>query len=169
MPLTQSRDTRHSTATLRISRATAYLSLAKSRIYNLVPRSYPASPQALSARRTDSNHDNRHRSAVLKRVRSAWIHGVLNHSHCKAARIELGLKESSHGVEDPLNAIVQIHEFEPEPIWPGTPISKTFDKLGSAILLLGAPGAGKTTLLLELAEQLIDRAERDENERLPVV
>jgi hypothetical protein len=44
-----------------------------------------------------------------------------------------------------------------------------FDDHGGALLILGAPGTGKTTLLLELAQQLLDRAERDENHPIPVV
>src|SRR5581483_3002802 len=35
--------------------------------------------------------------------------------------------------------------------------------------ILGAPGAGKTTLLLELARDLIARAEQDERHPIPVV
>ncbi len=34
---------------------------------------------------------------------------------------------------------------------------------------LGEPGAGKTTLLLELARTLLNRAENDDRERIPVV
>ena len=37
------------------------------------------------------------------------------------------------------------------------------------MLILGAPGAGKTTLLLELARDLLERAERDEQHPMPVV
>src|SRR4051794_16357928 len=44
-----------------------------------------------------------------------------------------------------------------------------FDELGQALLILGAPGAGKTTLLLELARDLLDRAERDPAHLIPVV
>lgn len=44
-----------------------------------------------------------------------------------------------------------------------------FDELGEALLILGAPGSGKTTLLLDLARQLLDRAERDAAHPIPVV
>ena len=36
-----------------------------------------------------------------------------------------------------------------------------FDTMDRALLILGAPGSGKTTLLLELARDLLDRADRD--------
>jgi predicted NACHT family NTPase len=45
----------------------------------------------------------------------------------------------------------------------GTPIIQVFDNLGSALLILGAPGTGKTTLLLELAQELLERAEQDQS------
>jgi DNA polymerase III delta prime subunit len=41
--------------------------------------------------------------------------------------------------------------------------------LGGELLILGAPGSGKTTLLLELARDLLERAEQDEQHPLPVV
>ena len=37
-----------------------------------------------------------------------------------------------------------------------------FEQMGGALLILGAPGAGKTTLLLELARDLIARAEQND-------
>src|SRR5262249_32315226 len=46
---------------------------------------------------------------------------------------------------------------------------RLFTDNGEALLILGAPGSGKTTLLLELAEQLIEQAERDDEEPIPVV
>jgi eukaryotic-like serine/threonine-protein kinase len=36
-----------------------------------------------------------------------------------------------------------------------------FDTVGGGLFILGAPGAGKTTMLLQLAEELLDRAEGD--------
>jgi hypothetical protein len=48
-------------------------------------------------------------------------------------------------------------------------ISAVFDAVGGALLILGAAGSGKTTSLLELARNLIARAERDETLPLPVV
>jgi predicted NACHT family NTPase len=44
-----------------------------------------------------------------------------------------------------------------------------FDDAGEALLILGAPGSGKTTLLLELTRELLDRAERDDADPIPVV
>ncbi len=44
-----------------------------------------------------------------------------------------------------------------------------YDEADGALLILGEPGSGKTTLLLELARDLLDRAEQDETHRMPVV
>jgi predicted NACHT family NTPase len=44
-----------------------------------------------------------------------------------------------------------------------------FDRLGGGLLILGAPGSGKTTALLELARHLLDKAEADEHQPIPVV
>jgi eukaryotic-like serine/threonine-protein kinase len=48
-------------------------------------------------------------------------------------------------------------------------ISERFNELGGGLLILGAPGSGKTTALLELARDLIDRAEADQAYPIPVV
>lgn len=48
-------------------------------------------------------------------------------------------------------------------------ILDVFDEVGGALLILGAPGTGKTTLLLELARDLLDRAEHDPTHPIPVV
>ena len=41
--------------------------------------------------------------------------------------------------------------------------------MGGSLLILGAPGSGKTTLLLELARDLLTRAEQDKEQPIPVV
>jgi GTPase SAR1 family protein len=45
-------------------------------------------------------------------------------------------------------------------------ILKILEDLGGSFLILGDPGSGKTTLLLQLAKELLDRA--DSNEHLPI-
>ena len=44
-----------------------------------------------------------------------------------------------------------------------------FDELGSQLLILGDPGTGKTTLLLDLARDLLERADKDEFYPVPAV
>lgn len=115
------------------------------------------------------SQDDRNRIAMLKRVRADWIDGVLKQSIYKVARIELGLETREDAVESPLSAIVQIADRAPVVFPPSTGIAEVFDTLGQALLILGAPGTGKTTLLLELADELLNRALRDETHPIPAV
>jgi len=105
---------------------------------------------------------------MLRRVREKWITGVLEPSLANAARLVLGLQ--------PLPDVLRVGERvglesgRPVQSIPAeVPISEVFDKVGGGLLILGAPGAGKTTLLLELARDLLDRAEYDPDQPLPVV
>jgi DNA polymerase III delta prime subunit len=51
----------------------------------------------------------------------------------------------------------------------GTRITQVFDESGGELLILGEPGSGKTTLLLELARDLLARAETNKAHPMPVV
>ena len=106
---------------------------------------------------------------MLKRVRLDWIDGFLKQSLYRVARIELGLQTRSDAVEQPLRAIVQTPNQPPAAVTAGTPMMQIFDDHARSLLILGAPGTGKTTLLLELAEQLLNRAEQDDSQPIPVV
>jgi DNA polymerase III delta prime subunit len=54
---------------------------------------------------------------------------------------------------------------------PNTEIIEVFDEeaVAGKLLILGAPGAGKTTTLLQLAQELVKRAEIDTREPMPVL
>jgi hypothetical protein len=130
------------------------------------PRSYPASLNLLA---TQSAPARRNRSRMIARVRNDWIRGVLEHSLYKVARLELGLNSRPEAVERPLDLVIDRLDDKPEPLPPGTSLRQVFDDSGQALLILGGPGAGKTTLLLELARDLLDRAETDESFPVPVV
>jgi DNA polymerase III delta prime subunit len=111
----------------------------------------------------------RNRRTMLQKVKTIWIDGLLDQSLAKELRIALDLTERPDAVELPLNALAQELHRAPRPLPAGTPIVKVFDQMGGTLLILGAPGAGKTTLLLELARDLIERAEQDEDHPIPVV
>jgi hypothetical protein len=133
------------------------------------PQSYPASLEVRTHRKAETNLDRRNRLQMLKRVRLDWIDGVLKQSLYKVVRLEIGLETKSEAVEQPWKAIVRTPDHPPEAVPAGTTISQIFEDHASALLVLGAPGTGKTTLLLELARELLDRAEADENSPMPVV
>src|SRR5262245_286639 len=126
-------------------------------------------PPAIAAPSRLSPQEQRNRRAMLLKVKTIWIDGLLEQSLAKELRIALDLTEQPDAVELPLNALVQELRQPPRELPVGIPIIKVFDKMSGVLLILGAPGAGKTTLLLELARDLIGRAEQDEGQPIPVV
>jgi hypothetical protein len=111
----------------------------------------------------------RNRARMLERVRSFWVHGVLEQSLHQIARLELGLETRPEAVPHPWELLVQPPDQTPRPLPSELGITAVFDQLGQALLILGAPGAGKTTLLLELTRDLLDRADQDPAHPIPVV
>ncbi len=111
----------------------------------------------------------RNRSAMLAKVRSRWIAGVLEQSLHGAALIELGLHQQSDAVANPWHLVLQESDQSARPLPAKTSITQVYDDAGSELLILGEPGSGKTTLLLELTRDLLTRATRDETHPMPVV
>src|SRR5690242_18542146 len=109
------------------------------------------------------------RQRFLRRVRAFWIDGILEQSLHGAALIALGLQEQRDALANPWHLIVQYPDTAPRSFPVGTAITEVYDAANGELLILGAPGAGKTTLLLELARHLLDRAEQDEQQPMPVV
>jgi DNA polymerase III delta prime subunit len=106
---------------------------------------------------------------LLQRVRSFWITGVFEQSLHGAALLALGLQEQPNAVANPWRLIIQESELASTPLPPGTRIREVYDKAHGELLILGEPGAGKTTLLLELARDLLGRAEQEQAHPIPVV
>jgi len=113
------------------------------------------------------NQQNRIR--MLKQVRTIWIDGLLTHSLHHAAEIELHLQDRPDMLANPWRLQIQELDHAPQSLPDGTTIVQVFDRANGELLLLGEPGAGKTTLLLELTRSLLERAEQDEQLRLPIV
>lgn len=109
------------------------------------------------------------RQRMLAKVRSFWIDGVLEQSLRDASHLILGLHENPRAVARPWELVLQQADAARHPISAGTSITKVYDKCGGELLILGNPGSGKTTLLLELARDLLERAEEDQLALLPVV
>jgi DNA polymerase III delta prime subunit len=134
------------------------------KIINRITQIFTGDVDAERARRRQEN-----RKAMIQKVRQAWVDGVLRRSLYQVARIDLGLEEQPDAVAHPWDMIVQEQGQPPRDLTPGTRMGEVFDELGGALLILGAPGTGKTTLLLELADELLGRAEHDDGHRIPVV
>ncbi len=113
--------------------------------------------------------EKQNRQRMLAKVRAFWITGVLENSLHGAALIALGLKEQPDAVANPWHLVLQQPDQSERPLPPGTRITQVYDDVGGELLILGEPGSGKTTLLLELARDLLDRAQKDEAYLMPVV
>jgi len=116
-----------------------------------------------------SSLQRQNRARMLKRVRDFWIKGFLEHSLHNAALIALGLHEQPSAVENPWRLMIQESELPERPLPAGTRITQVYDDADGELLILGEPGSGKTTLLLELARNLLDRADHDERHLMPIV
>ena len=125
------------------------------------------SPDTLRPQR--QTQDQRNRLAAIRRIRADWIDGFLRQSLANIATIELRLTPQQSAVTLGLNTIVQTPGNLPAAITSSTDITTIFDSFEQALLILGAPGSGKTTLLLQLGDELLQRAEEDGSERIPVV
>jgi eukaryotic-like serine/threonine-protein kinase len=109
------------------------------------------------------------RQRLIRRVRNNWIEGMLEKSLYRVARIQLGLESKPQALERPWDLVVYQTGEPCQPLPSMTQIITVFNDFEEALLILGVPGAGKTILLLELARDLLERAERDPALYVPVV
>lgn len=118
-----------------------------------------------------TRQEYRNRQALLAKVKHYWVKGVLETSLHDQILIVLGLENKPDAVVSPWNVGWQTAQQSEQTLPQGTPILAIFDQLGTGrtLLILGEPGAGKTTTLLQLTQDLIDRAERDAEQLIPVV
>ncbi len=113
----------------------------------------------------DSNRHN-----LLTKIKRAWIEGLLEKSLYSHVIIDLGLDK-----KEPSTLGVLTQETSEQPkhtLSPTKKIIDIFDEKGKErrkLLILGEPGTGKTTTLLELARDLIECAEDDPTEPIPVI
>jgi GTPase SAR1 family protein len=126
-----------------------------------------SSPTRQQIRFKAAQEQNRQR--LLERVRAIWIEGLLEHSLHNTALIELGFREQPSLVQDPWRFVVQEMNLPEMAMPPGTSITQVYDEAQEELLILGEPGAGKTTLLLQLARDLLNRAEQDSTHPIPVI
>jgi GTPase SAR1 family protein len=109
------------------------------------------------------------RIRMLRQVRATWIDGLLTQSLHHAATIELHLQDRPDVLANPWRLQVQELDQSPQALPNGTTIVQVYDRVEGELLILGEPGAGKTTLLLQLTATLLERAQRDERQPMPIV
>ncbi len=118
----------------------------------------------------DPTKEAQNRRRMLEKVKAIWVTNYLQD--------ELRRDALAHGAPLarsllPKPRLVRPPSGRSAPAAPpphGTPLVKVFDDCGGELLLLGQPGTGKTFALLELARDLIDRAEEKPDEHpVPVI
>jgi len=109
------------------------------------------------------------RQALLAKMKSIWVSGFLEPSLTDGKRIILSLSHTPDAVSSAL--FEQYQEFKGYTrIFPSDKgVFNVFTTFNGSLLILGDSGAGKTTLLLELASELIRRAEQDVAHPIPVI
>jgi hypothetical protein len=106
---------------------------------------------------------------MIEKVRAIWITGFLQKSLFHEVRIAVRLSEKPDAVAPPLDLLVRRPDEGEHPLASAIQVVDVFDKMDRSLLILGEPGSGKTTLLLELARDLLTRADRDPAHPIPVV
>lgn len=108
------------------------------------------------------------RIRFLKRLRYTY-RSIWEQSLHGAALLTLGLVEQPDAVLHPPGLYFQSDEQAARPLSAGTSILQVYEGTGQELLILGEPGAGKSMLLLDLARQLVQHAEQDGQQPIPVL
>jgi serine/threonine protein kinase/DNA polymerase III delta prime subunit len=111
----------------------------------------------------------RNRQRMIQKVRAFWITGVLDPSLHNAPFIRPELREKQDAVARPWAATLHHTQQQSDALTSGSSITEVYDQAGGELLILGEAGSGKTTLLLQLARDLLARAEQDMSAPIPVV
>lgn len=122
-----------------------------------IPQARPT--EARTDTKTPTGDPNR--STMIRKVRDHWINGVLNHVlRDSAFEIDMAVKS---------DAVIKHVDYGEIAMPTSAGILKVFDDMRRDLLILGAPGAGKTVLMLQLARELLNRAEANESSPIPVI
>ncbi|MEU3643952.1 hypothetical protein AB0E59_11300 [Lentzea sp. NPDC034063] len=108
------------------------------------------------------------RRAMLARLRTVWIEGVLDRSLYRRTLIDLDLDERPDLLKRSWDIVVEHGAEAARQLDRDTALVDVVDR-HRGLLVLGAPGAGKTTMLLTFLEDLLDEARRDDVAPIPVV
>ncbi len=94
----------------------------------------------------------------------------LTHSLQGRATLELGLHERTDLIASSAGLVFHHTDTATEyPLPSGTSIIQVYDQAQRGLLILGEPGSGNTTLLLHLAVELLQRAESDPSQPIPII
>ena len=121
---------------------------------------------------TFANRQNyRNRQILINKVKNYWIKGVLEKSLPENTPLEISLEERLDEIESPWGVAWENPSQPRADLPPGKTIIDFFAEMGEGrtLLILGEPGSGKTIALLQLAADLIAKAETNINEPIPVI
>ena len=106
-------------------------------------------------------------------IDSVWteVEDRLRQSLHNAILVRLDMAEDRTQVSRPWDSQLRTADQRPKDLPPATHIAEVFDRrdVGGKLLILGAPGSGKTTTMLDLAAVLIQRANDDPDQPIPVM
>jgi hypothetical protein len=116
------------------------------------------------------NRSDRNEKTLINAV---WteVDDRLRQSLHNAILIRLDMAEQRSQVSRPWDSELRTADQNAKPLPPDTPIAEVFDRrdVGGKLLVLGNPGAGKTTTMLDLAAALVQRANANPDEPIPVM
>ncbi len=112
---------------------------------------------------------SQHRAKLVRSLRQEYARR-LTQSLQGAAMMVLGLQERTNVTRSSAQFVFYRSEATgAQPLPPCTSIAQAYDEAMQGLLILGEPGAGKTTLILDLAGELLRRAEGDQTHPIPVI
>lgn len=123
----------------------------------------------INVQQSSITRESKNRLRLLQRVRTTWITDVLEPSLHNANLIMANLRIQPDAVINRWLPIAQEVIQPARMLPPATSITDVYNNAQGELLILGEPGTGKTTLLLELTHDLLNRAEQDGNNALPIV
>ncbi|MFO8037882.1 MAG: NACHT domain-containing protein [Sodalinema sp.] len=107
---------------------------------------------------------------LLKAVKNE-VAGRFSRSLHHRVYLELDKAEDPSQVIAPWSVDVKLGHAPHQQVCQNNQIIDTFDRpdIGGRLLILGSPGSGKTTVLLQLAQTLVERAEKTATDPVPVL
>lgn len=118
---------------------------------------------------TQAQKENmQNRQVLLANVWRIWIMDVFEYIMHDNPVMDIQIKLIPDVIPDPWDS-VKPRKSDAKVVRPDIPIIDIFDGALGQLLILGSPGSGKTVALLNLARTLLNRAQLDDAEPIPLV